>query len=519
MADKNYVISLDSGTQSTRAILFDRHGAALAIAQAAHEPYFSLHPGWAEQKPEDYWSKLCQVTNALMKKITIDPGEIAGVGITTQRGTFVPVDKQGNALRPAIIWLDERTIEDPPPLSMAAKVLFGVAGLTSAINYVRKHSKFQWIKLNEPDIYRKAYKFMQVSGWFVNRLTCEFKDSVGMVTGIWPLDYKKLAWHGLQVAYEAFGLEPEHMVDIYTPDTVLGHITAKASAETGLPAGLPVVVGAGDKQSELLGSGAIDPSIGVISYGTATCMEIITRKYVSDKNLRFFTWPAALPHAWDIELFIHRGFWMVTWFKQEFGYREALEAEKRGIAPEVIFDEVVKDIPPGSMGLMLQPYWSPMVSSKYAKGSIIGFGDVHTRAHIYRAILEGLGYELRRLYEIFHKKTGVTIKEIRVGGGGSRSDVAVQVATDIFNLPTSRMATSEICALGAAIDAAVGTGMFASFDEAVASMVKKGRVFEPVPANHRVYDDLYQGVYLKTYSVLEPLYKKIAAITGYPKEE
>jgi sugar (pentulose or hexulose) kinase len=160
-----------------------------------------------------------------------------------------------------------------------------------------------------------------------------------------------------------------------------------------------------------------------------------------------------------------------------------------------------------------------MVTAKYSKGSIIGFGDVHTRAHIYRAILEGLGYELRRLYEIFHDKTGGTIKEIRVGGGGSRSDVAVQVAADIFNLPVSRMATSEICALGAAIDAAVGTGMFASFDDAVVSMVKKGRVFEPNAQNHRVYEDLYQGVYLKTYDALEPLYKKIASVTGYPPED
>jgi sugar (pentulose or hexulose) kinase len=519
MADKNYVIALDSGTQSVRAILFDRQGTELAIAQAQHEPYFSLHPGWAEQSPEDYWAKLCQVTNDLMKKISIDPKEIAGVGITTQRGTFVPVDRQGNPLRPAIIWLDQRTVSDPPPLSTAAKVLFGVAGMSGAIKYVRKNSKFLWIRQYEPEIYNNAYKFMQISGWFVNRLTGEFKDSVGMVTGMWPLDYKKLAWHSLKQAYEAFGLEREHMVDVFTPDTVLGHITSAASKETGLPEGLPVVVGAGDKQSELLGAGVLDPSIGVISYGTATCMEVITRKYIADKDMKFFTWPAALPHAWDIEMFIFRGFWMVTWFKQEFGLREALEAEKRGVAPEVIFDEVIRGIPPGSMGLMLQPYWSPMVYSKHAKGSIIGFGDVHTRAHIYRAILEGIGYELRRLSEIVVKKNGVPLQEIRVGGGGSRSDVAVQIAADIFNLPASRMATSEICGLGAAIDTAVGTGMYASFDEAVSSMTRKGRTFEPSTENHRVYNDLYQEVYKNTYKAMEPLYKKIASITGYPAED
>lgn len=519
MADKNYVIALDSGTQSVRAILFDRQGVELAIAQAAHEPYFSLHPGWAEQRPEDYWAKLCQVTNTLMKKITIDSKEIAGVGITTQRGTFVPVDRQGNVLRPAIIWLDQRTIPDPPPLSATAKVLFGVVGMSGAIKYVRKNSKFLWIKQFEPDIYKKAYKFMQISGWFVNRLTGEFKDSVGMVTGMWPLDYKKLAWHSLEQVYEAFGLDREHMVDIYSPDTVLGHITTKASAETGLPEGLPVVVGAGDKQSELLGAGATDPNIGVISFGTATCMEVITKKYIAEKNMNFFTWPGALPNTWDIEMFIFRGFWMVTWFKQEFGYRETLEAQKRGIAPEAIFDEMIKDIPPGSMGLMLQPYWSPMIYDKYAKGSVIGFGNVHTRAHLYRAILEGIGYELRRLLEIVHNKTGITLDEIRVGGGGSKSNVAVQIAADIFNLPTSRMATSEIAALGAAIDAAVGTDMFDSFEQAVSSMVKSGETFEPVPSNQRIYNDLFNDVYKRTFKVMEPLNKKIAHITGYPPED
>jgi len=519
MADKNYVIAIDSGTQSIRAILFDRQGSEVAIEQADHEPYFSENPGWAEQRPEDYWAKLCQVTKGLMAKVKVDPGEITGIGITTQRGTFVPVDRQGNPLRPAIIWLDQRSVENPPPLSTMAKVLFGVAGMSEAIKYVQKNSKFLWIKRNEPEIYSKAYKFMQISAWFTYKLTGEFKDSIGMITGLWPLDYKKLKWHTLSPAYEAFALEKDHLVDIFPPDTVLGHVTLQAAKETGLPEGLPVVVGAGDKQSELLGAGAIEPNIGVISFGTATCMEVITRKYINEKKMQFFTWPAALPNAWDIEMFIFRGFWMVTWFKQEMGYRESIEAQKRGLAPEVVLDEVIRDIPPGSMGLMLQPYWSPMVSDKFAKGSIIGFGDVHTRAHIYRAILEGIGYELRRLSEIVHARNGVTLDEIRVGGGGSRSDVAVQIAADIFNLPTYRMATSEICALGAAIDAAVGTGMFNSFDEAVASMVKKGRLFEPNAESHRIYDQLYNEVFKQTYKAVEPLNRKIARITGYPPED
>jgi sugar (pentulose or hexulose) kinase len=454
-----------------------------------------------------------------MARIKIDPQAIAGVGITTQRGTVIPMDSEGNALRPAIIWLDRRTVADPPPLGLAGKLLFGAAGVLDAIRYAQKHSIFLWIKQNEPEIYKRTHKFCQASGFFARKLTGQFHDSTGMVTGIWPFDYKNLKWYPISIAYAPLGMTREQCVKLFPPNQVLGQVTRWASEQTGLPEGLPVVVGAGDKQSELLGAGALDPRIAEISFGTATAMHVMTKKYIHDKDMRFFTWPSAIPDTWDIEMFIYRGFWMITWFKQEFGLREALEAEKRGVAPEVIFDEVIRDIPPGCMGLMLQPYWSPMVYNKYAKGSMIGFADVHTRAHIYRAILEGIGFELKRLAGIVQNRIGVQFEEIRVGGGGSKSDVAVQIAADMFNLPVSRMATSEICALGAAIDVAVGTGMYRDFDEAVKAMVRKGRTFEPVPSSSRIYNDLFHEVYMKSYSLIEPLNRKIAQITGYPPEE
>ena len=521
MQEKNYIIAIDSGTQSIRAVLFDRHGNEIAIEQAEYEPYFSLAPGWAEQRTEDYWSKLCRVCRGLMAKIDIDLSQISGIGMTSQRNTVIPMDKDGNALRPGIIWLDQRTVANVPPLGKVITLATKAAGLLDSIRYAQKNSKFLWIKQNEPDVYRKTHKFVQVTGFFVRKLTGEFRDSTGMVCGIWPFDVKSMRWYGTGFGfiYDAFAIERRHLVDLYPPDKVIGHITREAALATGLPEGLPVVVGAGDKQCELLGAGAIDPSIGVISFGTATAMEVITRKYISDSQLRFFTWPAALPNTWDIEMFIYRGFWMVTWYKQEMGLREAQEAEKRGVAPEVVLDEVIRDIPPGSMGLMLQPYWSPTVGNKYAKGAIIGFGDIHTRAHIYRAIFEGICFELRRLQEIVQKKTGTSIREIRVGGGGSRSDVAVQIAADMFNLPTSRMATSEISALGAAMDAAVGTGMFSNFEEAVAAMVKKGKTFMPNPQNHRIYTELFHDVYKKLFTNMEPMYRRIAQITGYPAED
>ena len=519
MSDKRYIIAIDSGTQSIRAVLFDSQGNELAIEQRVFDPYFSLQPGWAEQSTDDYWGKLCIVTNGLMAKITIEKSLIAGVGITTQRGTVIPMDSQGKALRPAIIWLDQRAVADPPPLGMMGTMLFSAAGLKGAIKYAQKHSIFLWIMRNEPELYKKTHKFVQASGFFVRKLTGEFHDSSGMVTGIWPFEYNKLRWHSLGLAYTPLGIEKGHCVKLFRPDEVLGSITKEASKETGIPEGLPVVVGAGDKQSELLGAGAIEPTIAEISFGTATAMHVLTKKYINDKAMRFFTWPAAIPNAWDIEMFIHRGFWMVTWFKQEFGAREAVEAAKRGVAPEVIFDEVIRTIPPGSMGLVLQPYWSPMVYNKFAKGSMIGFGAVHTRAHIYRAILEGIGFELRRLSEVVQQRMGVKFKEIRVGGGGSKSDTAVQIAADMFGLPVSRMATSEISALGAAIDAAVATGMHPNFEVAVKAMVRKGKTFEPNPQSMKIYNDLYNDVYKKLYTVMEPVNRRIAQITGYPAED
>ena len=513
--DKEFIMGIDSGTQSVRAIVYDMQGNELAVEQAPHEPYFSLQPGWAEQKPEDYWNKLCQVTNKVMQNKNFDPAKLAGVGITAQRNNVIPVDKEGRPLRNSIIYLDQRITEDPPPASRAIKLLFGLLGKSEVIKMVQRNSYFTWIYRHEPEIYEKTHKFCLITSWFVKKLTDNFHDSASMFVGYWPLEAKKFNWYGIDGVLDVFKIRREQLPKLYKPNEVVGHITKSASAETGLPEGIPVVVGAGDKQSEALGTGAITPNIGTISFGTAVTMEVTTKKFIEDNKLRFFTWCSALPDAWCLESFIYRGFWMARWFTQEMGHREVIEAEKRSIAPEALLDEVIRDIPPGSQGLMLQPYWTPHPSLKFSKGSITGFTSAHTRAHIYRAILEGLAFELKRLGEIVQSKTRVPLTELRVGGGGSKSDAAVQIAADIFNLPTSRMRTYETCALGAAMDAAVGVGMFDSFDHAVSAMVETGQKFYPDETNSRIYKDLFHDVYMKTYDALAPLYRRSTEITGF----
>jgi len=210
---------------------------------------------------------------------------------------------------------------------------------------------------------------------------------------------------------------------------------------------------------------------------------------------------------------------MVNWFKEQFGHHEKTLASNQGVAAETLFDDLVNAVPPGSMGLMLQPYWTPgiKIPGPEAKGAIIGFGDVHTRAHLYRAILEGLAYALREGKERIEKRSGVPITSLRVSGGGSQSDAAMQLTADIFGLPAARPHIYETSALGAAIDAAVGLGLHPNFQTAMEKMTRLGRVFEPIQANRRIYDELYRRVYQKMYPRLQPLYRDIQKITGYPR--
>jgi sugar (pentulose or hexulose) kinase len=219
-----------------------------------------------------------------------------------------------------------------------------------------------------------------------------------------------------------------------------------------------------------------------------------------------------------MEAMIFRGYWMVSWFKEEFGYKEQMQADMSGLEAEALFDRLVDDIPAGSMGLMLQPYWTPGIRmpGPEAKGAVIGFGDVHCKGHLYRAILEGLAYALREGKERIEKRTGIPITSLRVSGGGSQSRNAMQATADIFGLPTARPHLYETSGLGAAIDLAVGLGLHPDIPTAVHEMTHIGDLFEPDPRRHTMYTALYLDIYKKMYPRLKPFYERIQTITGYP---
>jgi sugar (pentulose or hexulose) kinase len=504
------LLAIDNGTQSVRAMLFDPQGNLLHIKQIHIEPYFSTAPGLAEQDPEVFWKAVCDACQGLWE-LGADRSSIAAVSLTTQRSTILNLDQDGNPLRPAIVWLDQRRTDGVKPLGGLWGAAFKVIGLTGTVAYLQAEAEANWIQAHQPEIWNRTHKYLFLSGFLTYRLIGRFVDSVACQVGYVPFDYKNLTWcKKWDWKWQAVPISMDLLPELVPVGEVLGEISSQAAEETGLPAGLPLIAAAADKATEVLGAGCLQPELGCLSYGSSATLNTTHKKYIEIIPL-LPPYPAAVPNAYNLELTIFRGYWMVSWFKKEFGLREQKLADQQGLKPEELFDDLVHAVPPGSDGLVLQPYWSPGLRfpGPEARGAMIGFSDTHTRAHIYRAILEGLAYALREASEKSNRRTKVPIQELRVAGGGSQSDAALQLTADIFGLPVSRPHLYETSGLGAAIDAAVGMGVHPDFDTAVRSMTRVGETFLPDPGTKEVYDELYNGVYKKMYSQLRPLYKSM----------
>jgi sugar (pentulose or hexulose) kinase len=386
------------------------------------------------------------------------------------------------------------------------------------MRHFQTEAEANWLAQHEPRLWRATDRFVFISGWLLHRMLGAWVDSSGAQVGFVPFDYKRLDWaRAADFKWKAIAVQPQQLPRLAPPGARLGELLPAAAQALGLPAGVPVYAAAADKACEVLGSGALGADVAQLSFGTTATINTTQARYVEVQRL-LPAYPAALPGAWNTEIQIYRGFWMVSWFKREFAHREQAKARELGVPVESLFDELVRSVPPGAMGLTLQPYWSPGVTEPgpEAKGAVIGFGDVHTRAHLYRAILEGLAYSLRQGREQIERKLGHPLGRIVAAGGGSQSDAAMQIMADVFGSPIERPELYETSALGAAINLAVGLGLYPDYARAVAAMCRSGQTFVPEPAAQRTYEALYRDVYRRLYPRLRPLYRRIREITGYP---
>ncbi len=514
------ILSIDAGTQSIRAAAVDLKGAIVAMVKTEIQLCYSSQPGWAEQQPEYYWLMLCQTCNELFRKHDAIKKSISAVAVTTQRNTLIDVDVNGKPLRPAIVWLDERKADAGNVIPWLLRPLLRLLKYDELIEGVVRDCEANWIRQNQPDVWEKTHKHLFLSGWFAFQLTGEFIDSTGNIIGYVPYDIKKSRWatSRLDPRRRLFPIENEKLPQLCKPTEILGRVTDKAAEETGIPKGLPVVAVANDKACEILGAGCTTPETACISLGTISTINTMNDKYIELKPF-WPPYPSAIPDYFYTEVPVQRGAWMITWFKEEFGLQERLESAEKGISAEQLLDKLIQDIPAASMGLILQPYWTPAPDkAKCARGSIIGFSDTHKRAHLYRAILEGLVYALKEGAQLTEKKNGVPITGLRVSGGGSQSDSVMQICADIFTLPSHRPHTHETSLVGAAIGAAVGMKYHSGFQQAVNEMTRIGKTFLPIDGNVMIYKEMYERVYLRIYDRLLPLFREIQEITSAHKQ-
>lgn len=513
--DENYVLSYDMGTQSVRAIIFDKNGNIVNSVQRVYEqPYFSVKDGYAEQHGDFYWEELCIATKELKKKSKSAWHKLKAISITTCRDVVTCLDKNNSPLRPFILYCDQRRVthlnENINPLLIETLKLVGMWDLVST-QY--SASFCNWIKKYEPYIWSQTDKFVPLSTYIHFKMLGELCDSVASQVGHIPFDYKKKDWKS---KYDLTSFIFEAKIDkmnnkLYKPCEIMGYVSKKVSEETGLPENLAVVASGADKACETLAVGCQGKDVAAISLGTSASIEITTDKYI--EPMPFLpAYPSIHIDKFNPEVLVFRGFWMVSWFKNNFAKEEIKEAEKKGCMVEDILDEKMMDIPVGCGGLVLQPYWSPCLQAPKGKGLLIGFSDYHTKYHIYRAIIEGIGFELYNALLKMEKRSGYRIRKIRLSGGGSKSEKVCQLMADLFGKTIQKVQTSETSALGAAMASFTGVGEFRNLDEAVGSMSKVTKEYYPNAYNHFRYNEIYKRVYRRLYPTNKKTYRNITLL-------
>jgi sugar (pentulose or hexulose) kinase len=362
-------------------------------------------------------------------------------------------------------------------------------------------------------MYQKAAKYVGVSGYLGHKLTGGWYDTISNAFG-WPWDIVNWTSYKGDAEIELVGMRRDQIAEPVPAGTVIGKLTAAAAKTLGLPEGCPVVAGTGDKQSELLGAGVINHGQAYITLGTLTGLDIVSSEYKPALDFIYHTYLGAIPKIYNYESSVTKGFWLVSWFRDNFGGGLKAEAQAAGLSVENLLDREALSVPAGSEGLVVLPDWGAPSSRPAGKGMFIGFDERHQRGHMFRALIEGLMTQIKIGTDKMSERLGLSINEIYIGGGGSRSDFVAQVITDMFNVPVYRTKESENCSLGVAMCAAAGAGMFPDLKSAAAGMARSADRFLPDKANHELYEALSGKVIQKLYPALESILKDLSELTA-----
>ena len=487
---KNYLLGIDIGTSACKVAVFDILGRVVAQATEEYKVYYPQQD-YVEQNPMEWWESVCDATKKVL--VTIDANDIAGVGVDGQSWSALPVDKNGNALHNAMIWMDRRSGKQAQQTidNIGNDEIFNLCGNPLDATYTTP--KILWLKENKPEVYKDTYKFLQCNSYITYMLTGEITQDISQGYGLHFFDMKNGTWNGSMA--DEIGIDIAKMPNIFNCHDVVGTITKKAHEECGLAIGTPVVAGGLDAACGTLGAGVVNVGQTQEQGGQAGGMSICEDTPIADKSLILSY--HVIPNLWLLQGGTVGG-GSFKWLRSILGDIDFKDMDNEG-----------ENVDAGSDGLIFLPYMAGERSpiwDKDAKGIYYGLGYDKTRAHIIRATLEGCAFALQHNLKTA-EVAGVNVGELLAMGGAANSRLWTQIKADVtgkvIKVPSSDTATT----LGAAILAGVGTGVYKDFNQAVDSTIKVTRTHEPNMQNHEKYKHSYEK-YLEIYLKLKDTFRR-----------
>lgn len=503
-----YLLGIDLGTTGTKTVLFDTDGNAAASHTVEYD-LIQPQNGWAEQHPEDWWKAAVETIRAVLAKSGVKPEDIAGIGISGQMHGLVMLDDAGAVIRPAILWCDGRTGKQCAEITerVGKERLIQISANPALTGFTA--GKILWVRQNEPENYARCRQIMLPKDYLRYKLTGVFATDISDASGTNLLDVPNRCWS--QEILEKLEISPELMPPIYESPDVTGTVTAQAAQEAGLAQGTIVVGGAADNMAAAVGTGVVSPNSAFTTIGTSGVIFAHSRQVTIDPQGRVHTFCAAVPGEWTVMSCTLAAGMSLKWFRDNFCEVEKAEAEKQGIDPYVLMDRAAEKIPVGSDRLLYLPYLmgerSPILDEK-ARGVFFGLSGFHTKAHLIRAVMEGVMYSQRQCLDVLH---GMSVKpaEMLACGGGGSSPLWRQMMADLYGCPVTTVKHNGGPALGVAILAGVGAGIYPSVAEGCARVISKNEPQQPNPQAQQQYEGFYR-LYCSLYPQLQSKFQELA---------
>jgi xylulokinase len=495
------VLGIDVGTGGTRALIVDEKGRIVGTATEEHEPFASPKIGWAEQRPEDWWRAAGVAVRKALAQGNLRGDQIACIGFSGQMHGAVMLDSAGEVVRPALIWCDVRTEKQCRELNerIGAERLIQLTCNPALPNFTL--TKLLWVRENEPENWKRVRSVMLPKDYVRFRLTGERAIDVADASGTLMLDVAKRRWSA--EVLQAAEIDPSLVPAVFESPDVCGKVSATGAAATGLAAGTPVVAGAGDQAAGATGMGIVTPGAVSATIGTSGVVFAATDRPALDPRGRLHTFCHAVPGRWHVMGVTQAAGLSLRWFRDNFG---SSATQSSGDSYEKLTAEAAT-VASGADGLLWAPYLmgerTPHLDAD-ARGALVGLTASHKRAHIVRAILEGVAFSLKDTFTIFEEMK-VPVKSIRLGGGGARSPVWRQIQADVYDHEVEIVEAEEGAAYGAAILAGVGAKIWPSVDTACDSVVRVASRTQPNPANVEAMQKNY-AAYRRIYPAMKSIF-------------